>query len=295
LNRGFISKAFRRKRMPLIRHMDLVADPAPMEFRPLNIEEGPLVSLLLNTIDRYDLTVRCVGGALANCGYSPVELLVCDNGSRDYRVTDWLLKLNSAYLRINEKNEGCAQMHNQMLLRAAGQYFCLLDNDIELYPGWLSDLVDSYRRMEDAYIAGIVRPPGIAAIYTTGLSPEQHPADCLPGGMVFHPAPPPKQDAAFGTRLFDRVVLGRVGYFCEDYGTYGLCDNEYNSRVYSSGFINYYIDGPPANHLGVDVGENSEYRRMKDESLRIAAPKLNANLKRYEETGDYYLPAPEMR
>lgn len=283
--------------MPLVLNLETIVEPPPalMESKQVETMEGPLVSILLNTIDRYDLTVKCIGGALANCGYSPIELLVCDNGSKDSRVVEYMRSLNPSYLRMNERNEGCAQMHNQMLLRASGRYFCLLDNDIELYSGWLSDLVDSYRRMENAYIAGVVRPPGIAAIYTTGLSPEQHPAVCLPGGMVIHPAHPPKQDAAFGTRLFDRIVLGTVGYFCEDYGTYGLCDNEYNSRVYASGFINYYIEGPPANHSGVDVGENSEYRRMKDESLRIAAPKMNANLKRYEETGNYYLPAPEMR
>ncbi len=244
-----------------------------------------LVSILLNTIDRFDLTVRCIGGALADCSCK-YELLVCDNGSSDRRVVDYVKTLPGlVYHRLNESNEGCAQMHNQMLLRAKGDYFCLLDNDIELWNGWLDKLVEVYETVELS---------GIAAIHTTNLSPEQHPAENL-NGIVVHPATPPKEDAVFGTRLFDRSVLKKVGYFCEDYGPYGLCDNEYNSRVYHSGFVNYYLDGPSAMHLGDDVGESSEYRRMKDESLRVASPKFLDNVRRYSETGNYYVPPPELR
>ena len=74
--------------MPLVRNIETIVEPVQVEPVAVETKTGPLVSLLLNTIDRYDLTVKCIGGALANCGYSPIELLVCDNGSKDQRVIE---------------------------------------------------------------------------------------------------------------------------------------------------------------------------------------------------------------
>ncbi len=244
-----------------------------------------LVSVLLNTIDRFELTVQCIGPALESAGY-PLELLCVDNGSSDKRVIEYIASLRPIYHRLNETNEGCAQMHNQMLLRAHGDLFCLLDNDIEIKrPHWLRDLVEVYQDVPDS---------GVAGIHSEKLSPEKHDAVSI-GGRTIHLAIPPKEDAVFGTRMFGREVLKKVGYFCEDYGTYSLCDNEYNSRVHHSGFKNYYIDGPSGLHLGTDVGDGSAYRRMKDESMHKAGPVFTANMARYFETKNFYLPPPALR
>ena len=241
-----------------------------------------LVSILLNTIDRYELTVKCIGSALATAGF-PFELLVCDNGSTDARVAEYTRSLHPTYFRVNGMNAGIAHMHNQMLLRARGDWFCLLDNDIEIrWNGWLAAMVNAYER---------VPLSGIQALYTAGLSPELHP-EVEVCGVKIHPAVPPKEDAAFGTRLFGRKVLEKVGYFCEEYDPYSLADNEYNWRAYHAGFVNYYLGGPECYHLDLDVGQNTGYRRMKDESMRVAFPKFQANMERYKTTENYYLPPP---
>lgn len=244
-----------------------------------------IVSILLNTIDRYDLTVKCIGPALETAGY-PFELLVCDNGSKDQRTIDYVKSLNPAYLRLNETNEGCGQMHNQMLLRAKGKWFCLLDNDIEIKNhGWLRALVETYEAVPNS---------GVIGIHSDMLCPEKHaPVDA--NGVRIFEAVPPKEDAVFGTRLFGRAVLEKVGFFCEEYGPYGLVDNEYNSRVHLSGFRNYYIDWPSCYHHGMDVAEQSAYRRMKDESMRQSGVRLVENMKRYREENNYFIPAPELR
>lgn len=262
-----------------------------------------LVSILLNTIDRYDLTVKCIGPALESAGY-PFELLICDNGSKDQRTIDYIKSLEPAYLRLNETNEGCGQMHNQMLLRSKGHWFCLLDNDIEIKgSGWLRALVETYEKIEDS---------GVIGIHTDNLCPEKHapkhytalcpvPVGAQPDDPVvteqvtIFEAVQPKEDAVFGTRLFGRQVLDKVGFFCEEYGPYALVDNEYNSRVHWSGFRNYYIDWSSGYHHGWDVGESSEYRRMKDESMRRAGPVLLNNMRRYREQNNWYLPPPALR
>lgn len=242
------------------------------------------VAILLNTIDRYELTVRCIGGALQRAGY-PYELLCCDNGSSDHRVIDYIETLSPVYFRQNKANDGCAQMHNQMLLRTDAELFCLLDNDIEIKRDyWLKDLVETYLAVDNS---------GVAGIHSTNLCPEHH-AVAIIHGVRIHPAIPPKEDAIFGTRLFGRKVLAKVGFFCEDYGPYGLVDNEFNTRVFHSGFTNYYIPGESGEHLGSDVGENSDYRRMKDESMRVAQPKMVANMKRYFDSGNFYVPPPAL-
>lgn len=249
-----------------------------------------VVDILLNTIDRYELTVRCIGKALQTAGHS-YGLMVCDNGSSDERVIDYIRTLNPWRFFVNARNEGCAQMHNQMLLCSRANLFVLLDNDIELRrENWLRDLVDAWVGAKNAGVN-----PGMLGIHSDQLCPEHHAPVTLSNGTVLHVASPPKEDAIFGTRMFSREVLDKVGYFCEDYGTYSLCDNEYNTRVHHSGFVNAYISGPSGLHLGWDVGENSAYRRMKDESMRLAGPVFARNMAGYFSAKNFYLPPPDIQ
>ncbi len=259
-----------------LRHGQTPRDP---NFQP---PSKPLVSILLNTINRYDMLVMCVGQALCTAGY-PFELLCCDNGSDDRRTIDYIASLQPVYHRLNPTNEGCAQMHNQMLLRAKGKYFCLLDDDTEISgDNWLAKLVEVYDAVQDSGVSGI------------HSLMEFHDSEVV-DGQTIRTAKPPIADALFGTRMFDRRVLDKVGYFCEDYGPYGLVDNEFNSRVHLSGFRNYYIDGIKAFHHGGDVGTDSPYRKMKDESMRIGSPIFIANMARRVADNDFYIPAPELR
>lgn len=245
----------------------------------------PLVSILLNTIDRYDITVNAIGNALDTAG-TEFELLWCDNGSSDKRVIEYMRTKNPVYERLNVTNEGCAQMHNQMLLRANADYFCLLDNDILIRRNnWLRDLLETYIAVPDS---------GMAGIHTDNLCPEQHAIETVEG-RVIHTARPPKEDAVFGTRLFSRHVLNTVGFFSETFGVYGLVDNAYNSRVHHSGFRNYYIGGPSGLHMDMDVGHNTEYRRMKDAEMRKNGPVFQAEIGRMHAEKNFYLPPPELR
>lgn len=243
----------------------------------------PKVAILLNTIDRYGLLDSCVGTALRSAGYA-FDLFWCDNGSTDKRVIEYMRRFNPLYERLNENNGGCAKMHNQMLVRAAFGYdmFCLLDNDIDIGRNdWLKELVETYEAIPES---------GVVGIHTQGIGADPYPPE-IRNGITIH-----AYLDVFGTRLFSLKVLDKVGYFFEDYGLYGLVDNEFNYRAHSLGFLNYYLDGPSSKHLGADVSDSSDYRRMKDEAMRVAQPIYQERMARcLRNPMSLYVPAPELR
>lgn len=241
----------------------------------MNIEQS-LVSIMVVTMDRHELASRCVPGALANCGHAH-EFLACDNGSRDRRVVDLIAGLKPVYHRLNETNEGYAPMLNQMILRAKGEFLCVIDPDIELPAHWLAKLVEANRAIPES---------GLASIHCVLCF---WPPRAI-NGIIVHPG-----DEVFGVKFFHRRLLDKVGWFCEDYVPYGVEDADYNLRCRETGLLNYYVDGMSANHLGGDCGDGGPYRRMKDESLKRVGPIFWANRDRYRTTGNYYVGPPEMR
>ena len=73
-----------------------------------------MISILLLTIDRYELTKQCVGDALKKAGVE-YELLVCDNGSKDKRTIEYIESLNPSYFRKNDENLGIGIMYNHLI------------------------------------------------------------------------------------------------------------------------------------------------------------------------------------
>jgi O-antigen biosynthesis protein len=235
-------------------------------------------SILLCTIDRFDLTAQCVGGALANTEY-PFELLCTDNGSQDRRVIDLVASWNPAYHRLNTENVGFPVAMNQMMLRADGDYIVLIDNDTAMPRGWLRHLVETYEAIPKS---------GIAALYSLM---ERHPVQTINNRKVR------VGEWVFGERLFHRSLMEKVGCICEDYGVYGLDDADFSHRVRLAGLLQYYLAEPEleAIHMGWDIGEQSQYRRMKDECLGAHGEKYKANIRKYVETGNYFIPFPELQ
>jgi glycosyltransferase involved in cell wall biosynthesis len=239
----------------------------------------PTVSICLCTIDRYDLTVQCVGHAINSARQDgiDIELLSADNGSQDTRVIEYIRSLNPTYHRVNGFNAGYAPMLNQMILRSTGEYICILDNDILLPDHWLSRLIAANKDIPNS---------GFSSYHCVQtLQAEQ----TLCGHRVH------LQEKPFGIKFFNRLVLDALGSFCQDYGLYGLEDIDAFLRATYAGFLNYYVHDPVgAKHLGEDSGEKTPYRQMKWKLLDEAWPKLDPNLARYRDTKNYYIPMPEL-
>jgi GT2 family glycosyltransferase len=233
------------------------------------------ISILLNTIDRYELTKQCLTAALDRANYDNYELLVCDNGSTDQRVISLVESFQPVYFRQNPKNEGNYQMLNQLMLRADGDAFCVIDNDIMLPESWLFELVRLHEIIPDSGVSGIecVVKNGQEAV--------------IAGQNVLQTA-----GAVFGLKFFSKALVDAIGYFCEDYGTYGLGDTDFGMRAQYAGYENYYLAGMKSEHRGVGQYDSGEYRKHKTENIKQHQKVLGKNLRRYR-AGDYYIAAPE--
>jgi glycosyltransferase involved in cell wall biosynthesis len=207
------------------------------------------VSIIMITIDRYEQTKKTLDKILNNTGYEDFELLVADNGSTDERVIDYIKSLNPAVHLINGENKGVARTLNQLILRAKGDLIVHTGNDIDLPDGWLKGLLDCHKAIPNT---------GIAAIHTVEkLYPVQE-----VNGVGVHVG-----KRIFGTKMFSRKLIDKIGYYREDYHPYGMEDSDLSLRSHYSGMINYYIPSLRARHEGHDCGQDTEYRKMKNESL----------------------------
>lgn len=227
------------------------------------------VSILLLTIDRFHKTREYVGNALANAGY-PFELCISDNGSVESEIFEWCEQQNPKVYFKNGYNYGTAQSLNRMMDANPSDYWVFIGNDIQLPPNWLKTFVQYAEQTEDK--AGVI-----------GIDWRQLKYDTinLNGLDVW------ETTNVFGTMFITKTLREKVGDFCEDYFIYGLWDSDYSLRATAAGFQNFYLPNLRSHHFGNDVGENSEYRRMKDNSLEKAKPIFDANRLEYNK-GNYY-------
>lgn len=227
------------------------------------------VSILLLTINRFNLTREYVGNALRDAGHE-FELCITDNGSTDPMILKWNEEQNPKIYNRNEKNEGTAQSLNRMIEQNPSDYYCFIGNDIKLPPGWLKSLVE---------VAMAVPNPGVIGIDWRHANYQTHEFN---GVKVW------ENPTVFGTMFISQSTREKVGKFCEDYGPYGLWDSDYSIRTKKAGLFNCYLHGVHSHHFGNDVGNQDAYRKMKDESLKNARPKFDENCKKYEK-GEIYI------
>lgn len=229
------------------------------------------ISVLLLTINRFHLTNEYVGDALRSAGVD-FDLCITDNGSTDPAIFDWCEKQNPKIYNKNETNQGTAQSLNRMITQNPSDYYVFIGNDIRLPKNWLKTMVDYAQQIPES---------GVIGIDWRGKERE-YPRKTMNGLTVM------ETTNVFGTMLISQTLRNKIGKFCEDYGPYGLWDSDYSIRASKAGFTNYYINNLTSHHFGNDVGENSDYRRMKDESLSKARPIFSENLKKYEQ-GEIYI------
>jgi GT2 family glycosyltransferase len=142
-------------------------------------------------------------------------------------------------------------------------------NDIEMPDNWLLMAIEHIQEIPDT---------GMCGIYCVESLPKTE----VYNGKEVHPT-----FATFGNVVIPRAAIDKVGYFNIAYDPYGMQDSDYGLRLTQLGFKNYYIKGLQSHHLGHDVGENSDYRRMKDEGLNKAGEIWSKYTKLYEETNNY--------
>ena len=142
-------------------------------------------------------------------------------------------------------------------------------NDIEMPDNWLHEMVIYSSNIPETGMCGIHCVETIEKIIEVN-------------GLSIHPT-----FTAFGNILMPRKAIDSIGYYNEDYDPYGMQDGDYAYRLNKKGFINYYIPNMKSNHIGNDVGNGTDYRKMKDEGLALSGDKWKHWTTHYDETENY--------
>jgi len=209
------------------------------------------VAYLMNTIDRFPLTMEVTDANTEKAGYPIHEVIINDNASTDQRIKDWAASIADT-LTLQKENIGNPQSFNAMIAGSDADVFVIAGNDIMLPYNWLKEAMET---MADPLV-GIVgfdwRNTTTHSKYANlNLAPE-----------------------TYGTWVISRDTYNKVGKLNE-WSKYGKWDTSYSIRCQQKGLLNGYVADHYSTHVGEDVGEDSDYRRMKDEELAKATEAFN--------------------
>lgn len=204
---------------------------------------------------------------------SKVAVIFLNYGERTGYTDKVLASVNRAGYHFDLNivdHKGIAAAINKGISEMPGyDYYAILANDILLPNNWLKEMVR---------YAETIPNTGILGIHCVETLPEKdangvHPTWC-----------------PFGNWLISAEVVNKIGGFNTYHDPYGMQDSDYGCRATKAGFYNYYIPNLKAEHIGHDVGNGTEYRKMKDEGLNKALATYNKWVSHYDITGNLYLP-----
>jgi GT2 family glycosyltransferase len=116
----------------------------------------PLVSIIILNFNGESYIESCLSSVLKTC-YPNFEIILVDNNSTD-RSMDIVQEKFKGVINLsvvsNNRNVGPAEGYNIGAKHAKGEYLAFLNNDIEVDPNWLSELVKGMENTEGTGAAG---------------------------------------------------------------------------------------------------------------------------------------------
>ncbi|NOX90061.1 MAG: glycosyltransferase [Calditrichaeota bacterium] len=204
------------------------------------------VSIIIPVFNKLQFTHRCLKAILQNTRYPDYEVIFADNGSTD-DTRSYLqnLKVPNVKAVFNEQNLGYVGGCNSGARHATGDYLLFLNNDTEVQPGWLENLV---RLAESRGDCGAV---GAKLVYPDGKLQEAGGIIFSDGqgwnyGRGFNPDDPRfnfvrETDYCSGAALMVRKDLWeRIGGFDERYAPAYYEDTDLCFAVRKEGYKVYY-------------------------------------------------------
>ncbi|RJQ13367.1 MAG: glycosyltransferase family 2 protein [Nitrospiraceae bacterium] len=116
---------------------NLVAYRNLKQVNALKVRKPHKFSIVISTFNRVEWLKKCVE-SIRNNSYFPLEILVvcdpCKDGTEDYLASE--SEKGDLIPVINEEHLGVTVSTNKGLLRSTGDYICILNDDVEVMPGW---------------------------------------------------------------------------------------------------------------------------------------------------------------
>lgn len=229
------------------------------------------VGCILLTCGRPELTLQVIKHNYWN-SHKDADVYLVDNGSAESDHRAVLDAYHFAAFHRFDTNQGISAAINkgiQLALKDECEAIVTLANDILMPDGWLAKMVEYAGKIENTGMAGIHCVEGLEPVNELGVHPTY---------------------TAFGNVLIPKAAIDKIGYFSTAFDPYGMQDADYAFRLNNTGFVNYYVPGLKSEHIGHDVGNGSEYRKMKDESLNKALDIYNRLTGEYAGKNNYYVP-----
>ncbi|MEM1043329.1 MAG: glycosyltransferase family 2 protein [Bacteroidota bacterium] len=102
----------------------------------------PRVSVVVVTWNALPLLRQCLPSVIAT-NYPDLEIVLADNASTDGSA-DWVAEaFPSVRVVRHPENWFFCRGNNEAVPHTTGRYVCLLNNDVEVPPGWLTPLVEA--------------------------------------------------------------------------------------------------------------------------------------------------------
>lgn len=232
------------------------------------------VACLFLTLDRHELSIRCIQQNLFNAGVG-ADVFWIDNGS----TPEAIAAIEATGYPFTAKrhfpeNVGISSAINAGLELAheegelAYDAIVTLANDILMPPRWLEKMVEFAEKVPQSGMIGIHCVEGLPPLTEKGVH------------EIFTP---------FGNVMITGEALKAAGKFNTDYDPYGMQDADYAYRLNKLGFVSYYLPGLTSEHIGADMGTETEYRAMKNAGLEKAGDVWTAAIFEYDSTGNYKL------
>lgn len=223
--------------------------------------------LVLLSWNNLALLKRCVG-SLLRCTDIPSRLIIVDNGSTEAGLHEYLAALkDSGNVRLkvifNSLNEGFARGMNKGMRESSAPYVCILNNDIVVAQGWLSEMI---KVAENEPSIGIVNPSsnnfGLRFKKDTTLEAFAHGLRKESGRWV-------EMNACVGfCMLIKREVIEKVGFLDDKYGYAYFEDTDYSRRAQAAGYKCVMAKGCYVYHA---EGKSGKFLKNKDETFDRSA------------------------
>lgn len=157
----------------------------PLTFTP---HPQPKVSIVIPACNQFHLTYHCLASLLLAPNATPFEVILVDDGSTD-RTREITQLVSGITCLRNEEPSGFVHACNRGAEAARGDYVVLLNNDTELTPDWLDELLWPFEHFERVGLAGakLLYPDGRLQEAGGIVWSSANPANYGRGGNPYEP------------------------------------------------------------------------------------------------------------
>ena len=124
-------------------------------------QDSPAVSIVIPVYGQVAVTAQCLKSIAQAKNKTPFEVVVVDDKSPD-DTSEFLAGCSGIRIVTNKENQGYLRSTNNGAKVSDTDYLILLNNDTEVFDGWIDDLLSTFEQHPDAGIVGarLVYPDG---------------------------------------------------------------------------------------------------------------------------------------